>query len=269
MTRLTENDIYGLSEELISYERELEAKTGMTLREIACSAAGISHEKIKAASESYRVSVIPVTAGQGIIGGFAHSVAAIIAGLGFEVSVTGKTDVSGFFEAVSEGKEIIFMADDERFIALNLRTKKIADNGEATGRGYIAALNGMAKGLKGREVLVLGYGQVGSKAADYLLELGAKAAIYDPDQSKIDALSNRKIKVEKDLHHALPYYPCLVDASPAGAFLRKEFLHSEVLIAAPGVPLGLTPDAYHKLKDRVIHDPLQIGTATMLALAIS
>jgi pyrrolysine biosynthesis protein PylD len=168
MTRLTEKDIAGLGQELTDYEMELLKKAGMTLAEIACFAAGISLKNFALAAQSYRVSVIPITVGEGIIGGFAQSVASIIRKLGFPVSVTKETDVSGFFEAVSEGNEIIFMADDNRFIAFNLRNKMAVDNGVATGKGYVAALSGMAGELTGSEVLVLGYGPVGYHAADFL-----------------------------------------------------------------------------------------------------
>jgi len=268
MTRLTEKDIAGLGQELADYERELFEKTGMSLTEIACFAAGTSLQDFAGAAQSYGVSVIPITAGEGIIGGFAQSVESIVRKLGFRVSVTKETDVSGFFEAISEGNEILFMADDNRFIAFNLRNKKIVDNGNATGKGYVAALCGMAKGLTGCEVLVLGYGPVGFHAVDFLMELGANVAVHDHDLSKVEQIRSSKIKVEPDLERALPRYRCLVDATPGKAFISLAHLHPEVLIAAPGVPLGLTADAYEKCKARVIHDPLQIGVAAMLALAV-
>lgn len=269
MTRLTEKDIDGLGQELTGYDIELFEKTGMTLGEIACFASGISLSDFTEAAKSYRVSVIPITAGAGIIGGFVQSVESIIAKLGFPVSVTKETDVSGFFEAVSKGNEIVFMADDGRFIALNLRKKKMADNGDATGKGYVAALHGMAKGLAGCEVLVLGYGPVGSYAADFLLKLGAKVAVFDHDSAKMEQIRDSKIKVEKDFKGVLSRYRYLVDATPGKAFISWIDLHPEAIIAAPGVPLGLDAQAYEKCKERVIHDPLQIGVATMLALAVS
>lgn len=269
MTRLTEKDIAGLGREISGYEIGLEKKTGMNLAEIACFAAGISLNCFIEAAKSYQVSVTPVTAGKGVIGGFVHSVASIVETLGFPVSVTKNTDISGFYEAVSEGREIIFMADDDRFIALNLRTKKMADNGEATGRGYVSALYGMAQGLKECPVLVLGYGQVGSKAVDFLLELGAHVAVYEQDPGKLGLLMTRHIPIEKNLVQALPRYRYLVDATPDAGFISLETMHPEAMIAAPGIPLGLTAGAYEQFKERVIHDPLQIGVAAMLALAVA
>jgi len=269
MTRLTEEDIAGLGSGLTGYDIELFQKTGMTLTEIGCFAAGISLENFTAASKNYDVSVIPITAGKGVIGGFAQSVESIIEKLNFRVSVTKSADVSGLFEAVTKGSEIVFMADDERFIALNLRTKKIADNGDATGKGYVAALYGMAKGLKDFEVLVLGYGPVGSHAADFLIELGAKVAVYDHDPEKVNQIRNSKIRIEFDLKQALPNYPFLLDATPGKAFISFGDLHPKAVIAAPGIPLGIDAEAYDKCKERLIHDPLQIGVAAMLALAVS
>lgn len=269
MTRLTEKDIAGLGQELTDYDLELLKKTGMTLAEIGCFGAGISLSDLSDGAKDYRVSVIPITAGQGIIGGFAYSVESIVKKLGFSVAVTDKADVAGFFEAVSKGNEIIFMADDERFIAFNLRKQKMADNGEATGKGYGAALYGMAKGLTGCRVLVLGYGPVGSYAADFLLSLGAEVAVFDYDLTKMEKIDQSRIKVESNLTEALRGYPYVVDATPEGAFIALSDLHSEAIIAAPGVPLGLTAEAYEKFKKRIIHDPLQIGVATMLALTLS
>ncbi|MEL7563364.1 MAG: 3-methylornithyl-N6-L-lysine dehydrogenase PylD [Dehalobacterium sp.] len=269
MTRLTEKDIDGLGLGLTGYEIELFHKTGMTLAEIGCFAAGISVKNFTEAAKSYRVSVVPITAGKGVIGGFAQSVESIIKKLNFPVSVTNNADVSGLFEAVTKGSDIVFMADDDRFIALNLRTKKLVDNGDATGKGYVAALYGMAKGLKECDVLVLGYGPVGSHAVDFLIELGAKVAVYDHDPEKAKQIRNSKIKIESDLQQALPNYPYLLDATPGKAFISFRDLHPEAVIAAPGIPLGIDFEAYERCKERLIHDPLQIGVATMLALAVS
>jgi pyrrolysine biosynthesis protein PylD len=270
MTRLTEKDIAGIGSEITGYKQEFFKKVGKTLAEIACSAAGISLDSFYEAAGSYRIAVIPVTAGEGVIGGFVHSVQNIIKSLGFSVSVTEKTDVSGLYEAVAGGNEIVFLADDDKFMALNLRNKKVADNGEATGKGYAAALSSMAGDLAEREVLVLGYGPVGVHAADFLLELGAKVAVYDLDAAKKDQIKRTgKFNMENDLKKALPNYRYLLDATPGEAFISLADLHPEVIIAAPGMPLGLDAEAYERYKARVIHDPLQIGVVTMLALALN
>jgi pyrrolysine biosynthesis protein PylD len=238
MTRLIESDIDGLERELDIYEKELRIKTGMSLSEIACYAANMPLYNFQQATRSYRVAVVPITSGEGIIGGFSQSVAGIIKKVGFSASVTDETDVAGFYEGVCKGYELVFMADDKRFIALNLRTKKVIDNGYGTGRGYGAALWGMAKGLSGREVLVLGYGPVGSSAAEYLLEQGAKVAVYDKNEMRMKEIKEG-MQGELDLRPALQKYDLLIDATSEGAFIFPEDLKSGVMIAAPGMPLGL------------------------------
>jgi pyrrolysine biosynthesis protein PylD len=92
------------------------------------------------------------------------------------------------------------MADDVKFIALNVLTGAAADNGEATGRGFAAALTGIAQGLEEKSVLVLGAGPVGISAFTFLKKLGAKAAVFDIDDTKVEKLKDDPgIKIEPDL----------------------------------------------------------------------
>ena len=44
------------------------------------------------------------------------------------------------------------LADDERFVALHIRSRSIADNAVCTGKAFATGLSLMAGGLKGREV---------------------------------------------------------------------------------------------------------------------
>lgn len=74
--------------------------------------------------------------------------------------------------------------------------------------------------------------------------------------------------MEKDLRAALPKYHYLIDATPEKQFYRPGAIRREGKNCCPGIPLGLTPEAYGKFKGATIHDPLQIGVAAMLALAV-
>ncbi len=74
-----------------------------------------------------------------------------------------------------------------------------------------------------------------------------------------------EITIERDLEDALSKYTILFDASPAADIIKLEYVTPETLIAAPGMPLGLTKDAYSVVKEHLIHDVLEIGVATMLA----
>ena len=269
MTRLTAEDTFGLGQGLALYEEELLRKTGRTLRQVACRAARIDEEALCESLRQRRVGVVSTTAGQGVISGFAEAVRGIISHLGFKAFVPEETDVAGFAAAIEEGADVIFMADDVRFVAVNLSTRRVVDNAEATGRGYGAALEGMAGSVCGRRVLVIGAGRVGTGAARLLREMGAEMGICDPDSSRAQQLANEvRGVVEADLEQALHAYPLVVDASPASGIIEARHIQSGTLVAAPGIPLGLTAEAEKGIGNRLIHDPLQIGVATMMILAV-
>lgn len=268
MTRLTEKDLAGIDRSIRVYECELVEKTGLTLAGIACAAAGISESMFAEAAGRIKVYAVPVTAGKGLIPGFVESVRSIAGYLGFQAKVTDHNDVSGIAEAVADGAGLAFMADDRTFIAANFATGNVAENSVATARGYVAALNFMVKGLRGADVLVIGAGRVGTRAIDYLRELGANAALFEINPKRLRCWKNTGVKIEKNLFRVLPRYKYIIDASPEPGFIDLEHLHPDVAIAAPGIPLGLTPRAYEACKGRVIHDPLQLGVASMLAMAV-
>lgn len=269
MTRLTENDLQNLQQELYHYDLDLLRKTGLSIKQIAGLAAGIGQNKLDSLFKQSLVAVIPVTVGEGLIQGFVQSVSSIIRYMGCEVFVSENTDVSGIAEAIDQGADILFMADDNRFIALNKHNGIMSDNAEATGKGYVSALNAMAEGLAGRDVFVIGAGKVGKHAINALCQYGAKIKVYDTDPEKVIDLKDREdITIESDFLRSLKKYKYIIDATPEAAFLDYKWLNPEVMIAAPGIPFGLTTETYDFLSNKVIHDPLQIGVATMLALAL-
>lgn len=269
MTRLEPADISGLDRDLKRFDGEVLAKTGRSLRQIACRAAGTDEERILRVMEDTTVGVVPVTAGEGIISGFAETVRDIIRHLGFRAFVPDLVDVAGLTAAVEEGADILFMADDARFIALNLSTCRLVDNAEATGRGYVAALEGLAGGLRGCRVLVIGAGKVGTAAARMLQEVGAEIGVFDMDGTRSERLAGKvKGRVEWDLEQALARYTGLIDACQASGIIEAKHIRPTTIVAAPGIPLGLTDEARLRVEGRLVHDPLQIGVATMMISAI-
>lgn len=268
MTRLLKEDVEEIHRELDLYDSELIEKTGLSLRQVACMAAGIPEKTVIERALTCKAAVIPITVGEGIIPSFTTAVQSIIQHLGFQAVVTDETDVAGIAEAISHGANLLFMADDLKFIALNVQTGVAVDNGEATGRGFTAALDGIAQGLEEKSVLVLGAGPVGLSAIAFLKKLGAKTAVFDIDDTKVKRLKDAGIKIESDLDKALASYRYIIDATPQGGFIELDDVHPDTKIACPGMPLGLTPTAYPFLQDGLIHDPLQIGVATMLAMAL-
>jgi len=275
MTRLLTTDIKDIPNSLTAYDAELVAKTGRSLFQIACQAAGVSEKTAGKSLQSTRVEVIPITTGLGLLQGFGEAVAAIANHMGCRAHVCQQTDVAGIVEAIASDVDIIMMADEKRFIALNLNTRKIADNAEATGRGFVTALHLMAaSSSKEQRVLVLGCGPVGQHALKTLLEYKYPVSVYDMDPLKSAALldtlgpdANRFIHQPSDLEDALLNHTLIVDATPSGGFICARHIKAESMISAPGMPLGLDRAARAALGKRLIHDPLQIGVATMLTMA--
>jgi len=269
MTRLMSEDIRFIGDDLARYDSELLRKTGLSLRQIACRAAGMDEAEARRSLASVVAGVVPMTSGEGIIVGFSEAVADILGYLGASSFVTDMADVAGLAEAVRRGADVVFLADDLRFVALNLSSRIVADNSEATARGYVAALDALAGGLERKTILVLGAGEVGRHAIAAVQALGARVSVYDPDPKKIrDLESEAGLAVEKDLEEALQNFELIVDASPAAGIIKERHIKPDTAIAAPGLPLGLCPGALVSIGDRLIHDPLQIGVATMLVLAI-
>ena len=267
MTRLAGEDIRDIETTLKQYDESLIRKTGRSLKQIAIQTTGISGKLFENALASNVVAVVPITCGQGMIEGFAESVRAILHHLGARTVRPEGADIAGIAEAVEKGATVIFFSNDDRFVALNLPLLRVVDNTEATARGYVTALELMAGGLSGLQVLVIGgAGQLGWKAVNLLETKGAKVAAFDVNQSKLKELTKeRKVGVERDLDEALTRHSIFFDASPASDIIQSEHIRPETLLAAPGIPLGCTSEAYGLVKDRLIHDPLQIGVATMLA----
>ena len=266
---LTEKDVTQLPERLAAYEAELVKKTGLSLREIAIRSMEVSEEALTAAIASHTVAVVPITAGGGVVGNFSEAVRGILAYLDVNVFKTRDSDVAGVAEGVERGADIVFFADDNRFVALNLPLRKVTDNAEATARGYVTALEAMAGGLSRCGVLVVGgAGRVGWPAVLALKNKGAKVAACDIDQQRMDSLAKgHEVIVERNLEEAVSRYTVFFDASPAADIIEAKYIKPETLVAAPGMPLGLTDEAYSLVKQRLIHDMLEIGVAAMFVHA--
>lgn len=271
MTRLRKEDVQNIGRTLRAYDRHLIRITGLTLKGIGIRAAGLSEKALEKALSKTKVSVVPTTCGYGVIEGFAESVRDILTYMGASVFQSRFENVAGIAEAVEEGADLIFCADDKRFIAFHLPSKRIIDNAEATARGYVEALRCVVGSLTKRKVLVIGgAGRVGGHAIFTLKNMGAKVSVYDSDRKRLAPFTKEKnVAVESDLEEALARHDILFDASPARNIVRPGHIGESTVVAAPGNPLGLTEGAYALVKDRLIHDPLQIGVATMLAMAIA
>jgi len=209
---------------------------------------------------------VPVTAGQGKVSGFAEAVELILRHLGLEAGRTTHADVAGLAEALDHGAELVFMADDHRFIALHTAFGRYVDNGTATGRGFAQALDVAAGGVAGRPVAVLGLGPVGVAAALHLIELGAEVIAAESSAARKAAVA----AVLAGAHftgtaEALERVELVLDATPEPGIIPDEWAAPGRFVSSPGIPLGLSSRAAAVLGPGLIHEPLAIGVAVMAA----
>jgi len=274
MTRLQKRDIDHVARQLEDYDDQLKRQTGASLRQIACIAAGVDEELIERHLERVRFAAVPISSGLGVIGGFSDTVAAIVSFLGFDTFVTDECDVAGIARSLELGADVLMLADDDRFVALAPDSRLVVDNARATALGYVAGLDLMKGGVAGETVLVLGCGPVGVAAAKVLIERGAGVALCDIERERavaarreIGQYAASGVSVEDTPSAALERYALIFDASNTGGFIEPAHLTQHTLVAAPGMPCALTPEAYAQHRDRVLHDALEIGTATMAVMA--
>lgn len=275
MTRLSSSDISGINSGLQSYDKHLLDCTGRSMLDIACVCCGVDSDCVCELASGYKIGVVPVTAGLGIISNFSEVVAAILAYLGFSAEVSETTDVTGFANTVEAGVNGVFMADDNRFIGYDIKSGSLADNSEATGRIYATALHLMNRQNNDRQALVIGCGPVGFNAATRLLQLGWSVVLYDTDRGKAesacqllqslhggtDSAGRARVSVAKE---ARPEdYLFIVDATPESQLICENQLSERSCLAIPGVPPGITAESFRFLDKRVIHDKLELGVASM------
>jgi pyrrolysine biosynthesis protein PylD len=271
---LITTDISDIAANLKNYDRELIARTGYSLSGIACRAAEIDEAQIKNLLPKILVGVIPISSGEGIIGGFGDAVLSILLHMGAKAFVTRTTDVAGIAESFEKNADILLLADDERFVALHIRSRSIADNAVCTGQAFATGLGLMAGSLKGREVLVIGCGPVGRSATQTLIRMGARVSVYDVQAEPlmewvktIGQNTDSKIQIIKTLEPALQRHQLILDASPAANLIHAHHITPDTYISAPGFPCGLDAEAQARLSGRFLQDPLQLGVATMLVSA--
>jgi len=263
MTRLTPTMIQDVPSSLGSRDADLRGSIGTDLLGLARAAARAGEDAFGLSSMT--AAVVPVTSGQGVTRGFTTSVQAIISHLGASAWQTERTDVSGFHDAVRSGADLIFMADDGEFVAYNRRHGGCVTNVECTALGYVTALEIAAGGLRGREVAVIGAGRVGSHAVRLLAERGASVFVHDADRAKAEMLaaSHGAVAVGT-MAEALRSRTLALNASPApvpGGLIARG-----TIMSSPGMPFSFDEEGMSRM-GRLIHDPLQIGVATMAVSA--
>ena len=166
------------------------------------------------------------------------------------------------------------LADDDRFVAIIPGRPDVVENSWATAQGFVTGLELMTGGLSGESVLVLGCGPVGVAATRALIDRGADVALCDIERERalaalreIGQHASDRIRMEDTPHTVFARYELIFDATNAGGFIEPAHLTPDTMLAAPGMPCALTPEAMAEYRDRVLHDALEIGTATMAVQA--
>ena len=267
MTRLTDADVADLTRELDAVEDRLRAATGMGLRDLALQAVTDGDRCV--GLHGVRVAAVPVSSGQGVISGFSACVAAVLKRLGCDAWETSQADVRGIQAALAAGAEVLFLADDLRFIAVNVTRGMSVDDDPATADGYVTALEAAAGGLEDRDVLVLGLGPVGRAAVRRLMAHGAIVLATEPDAERASAARTIGLELQVvDLAAGLARCDLIFDASPAAGIIDAADLRPGMVAAVPGMPSAFTAAAQEALGVRHIHEPLAVGVAVMAARAL-
>jgi pyrrolysine biosynthesis protein PylD len=267
MTRLTEADVTTLTRDLEAFEARLFEATRLDLRDLALRTVVDGDGCVQL--HGARIAAVPMSSGEGVIPGFSACVVATLLHLGCDAWMTTQPDVSGIEAAVAAGAGTLFIADDRRFIALNLTRACSIDDDPATADGYVTALEAAADGLHGREVLVLGLGPVGRAAVRRLGTRGAIVFVAEPDGERLAAARDIGLAFEAvDLAAGLDRCDLIFDASPAAGIIDAAAVRPETIAAVPGMPSAFTPTAQEALGVRHIHEPLAIGVAVMAVRAL-
>lgn len=274
MTRLTNADIADIGS-WNEYDRLIQQNLGVDLIGLAARAADRPKAEVRRALAGRKLAAVPVSSGEGIVGGFAASLAGIGEHLGMTAQAMDQPDSDGFKQAEAWGADIVIYADDHHFLARDVLSGEVADNNPATSRVFVAALELLNGGsLAGREVVVLGLGVIGRGAAERLLELGAVPLLYDVNPAAgltplVSRLAGAVVLPDRAaLAGALTRTSLIFDATPVPEALAKNLWPANPVVAAPGVPLAWPP-GWLQPKGRIgrlWHDPLQAGTAAMLAM---
>jgi pyrrolysine biosynthesis protein PylD len=267
VTRLTTEDVKALTDRLGEFEAGLKEVAGLGLRELAMGT--VARPPVCVPLYGARIAAVPVTSGEGVISGFCDCVVAILRHLGCDAWVTAQPDVRGIQEAFVGAADVVFLADDLRFVALNIRQGRCVDDDPATADGYVTALEAAAGSLLSRHVLLLGLGPVGRAAARRLVSRGAAVEVVEPDQARLHAALDIGVKVQPvTLEDGLARCDLIFDATPAAGFIDVGDVSSITIAAVPGLPSAFTPAAQAALGARHIHEPLAIGVAVMAARAL-
>ena len=269
MTRLYWEIIKDIPGSLPALDQAYLSSTGHKLLGLAALTIPVSYAAVEEKIKNRSASIVSISSGEGVIPGFVDCVKAVLEHIGMKTRITEESDVAGFGEAFNSEADVLFAADDCRFLAFSLHTRRVIDNAWATANGFAQALAAAVemrdKGLAGQKVLVLGLGPVGIYGVQALLKAGAQVWVFDINAAKLKKCieEHGNVQAAGDLETALRTIDYVLDATPAAGIIGKSMIRPTTIISCPGVPHGLTSDARTKIGARFIHDNLPLGVAVM------
>jgi len=267
MTRLTEDDVRGLAARLPEFDAGLLGVAGLDLRSLALHTCGIDAAGHRLAGA--RIAAVRMSSGLGCFPFFSQCIEVILRHIGCDAFVTAQPDVKGLQEAADRGAQVVFAADDDRFVALNIRNGACADDDPCTANGYVTVLEAAADGLRDRLVLVLGLGPVGRAAARRLAARGARVLAVEPDDARAASAAADYAVTRVSLEQGLDATHLIFDAAPIADLIDADRLTAHSVVAVPAVPSGFTAAAQARLGARHVHEPLAIGVAVMAVEALN
>jgi pyrrolysine biosynthesis protein PylD len=255
MALLTPDDLTNINRQLKEADSVVRRVTGLDIKSICETLYGTS-------SCSEKVGIVPVTSGNGIIGNFSASLQAITQYFGFDSFVTDVPDVSGYYEAVRNGAEIILMADDHTFLAHNLRNGKIANNQPCTGIIYAEIASRYLK-TNSKDVFIVGLGKVGFPGAAHLVQKGFRVYGYDADRALLNRTVSNIGVIPLDLENPKKF-SIIFEATPCANTIPEAVLSENCVLSTPGIPCAISEELRKKYNVQLVTEPLGIGTVSML-----
>jgi pyrrolysine biosynthesis protein PylD len=248
--------------DLENINRQLEEANSAVCRVTGLDIQGVCQDFYGTLKQNEKIGIVPVTSGNGVIGNFSASLNVITQYFGFDSFVTGMSDVSGYYEAVQKGAEIILMADDNTFLAHNLKNGKIANNQPCTGIIY-AEIACRYQKTESKEVLVVGLGKVGLPGAAHFVNKGFKVYGYDADKTLLKKTVSNLGILPFDLSTPKKF-STIFEATPSANTIPETVLSENCVISTPGIPCAISKELRKKYNVEVVMEPLGIGTASML-----
>lgn len=258
MALLTPEDLENINKQLQEADSSVRRVTGLDIK-------GVCKDFYGTTPCCEKVGIVPVTSGNGIIGNFSASLHAITEYFGFDSFVTDMPDVSGYYEAVRNGAQIILMADDNTFLAHNLKNGKIANNQPCTGIIYAEIASRYLK-TDSKNVLAVGLGKVGFPGVAHFVRKGFKVYGYDADRKLLDkTVSNLGITLfDPDNPENPRKFSIIFEATPCADTIPESVISENCVISTPGIPCAISKELQKKHGVELVMEPLGIGTASML-----